>query len=464
MEGDRHRGRPVEELGLPAIVNNALRAEGIRTIGGLTLYASDELRRIGPLGSGRVARIAEAMAGVGLYLADAAPPEARVTLEPVTAEVPAPRPGQPLFGGRVAVVELGAPVGRDGRKRRGKRDSVVMTGPPSMPGFNGFATAVTNDARAHFMQGEVGADATYLAERVLKWQRLAAAAAVELEKLSGEHDRQGADLLLARTRVTELEHELNMRTRADAQHVCAAVGGRPVSQAAAPDAAVAVEVEREIAELSVLLARAEAERDAAVRGRAASVAFYTERLRRAEPGAVREVRLRDLLDAGSMCGILDQAAVVCTMLRFTCDRDAAAVLDHDQTAASVRGRLADTLATMQEYAGARSRVLAEGRSAGPELANLRAFCADPGNRTPISAHHVALDEGNEVSRRPRMREARVLPVPPEVGGGAVFMGAHVKIGSGKPPAPRLHFFDDTAASGLLVVGWIGEHLPNVATN
>jgi hypothetical protein len=45
------------------------------------------------------------------------------------------------------------------------------------------------------------------------------------------------------------------------------------------------------------------------------------------------------------------------------------------------------------------------------------------------------------------------------------MSEHIRIGSGRPPAPRLYFFDDTAGhSGQVYVGYIGRHLPNLQTN
>jgi hypothetical protein len=45
------------------------------------------------------------------------------------------------------------------------------------------------------------------------------------------------------------------------------------------------------------------------------------------------------------------------------------------------------------------------------------------------------------------------------------MEAHIRIGSGKPPAPRMHFHDDTSGStGKIYVGHLGPHLPNYQTN
>ncbi|MFL9684904.1 MULTISPECIES: hypothetical protein [Streptomyces] len=43
------------------------------------------------------------------------------------------------------------------------------------------------------------------------------------------------------------------------------------------------------------------------------------------------------------------------------------------------------------------------------------------------------------------------------------MVEHIRIGDGEPPARRLHFLDDTDRSGLIVVGYFGDHLFNSQT-
>ncbi|WP_272261972.1 hypothetical protein [Streptomyces xanthophaeus] len=57
--------------------------------------------------------------------------------------------------------------------------------------------------------------------------------------------------------------------------------------------------------------------------------------------------------------------------------------------------------------------------------------------------------------------ARPFPVPRTIHpAGQVFMGEHVRIGSGRPPAPRLHLYDDTSGrTGQIHIGYIGAHLP-----
>lgn len=44
------------------------------------------------------------------------------------------------------------------------------------------------------------------------------------------------------------------------------------------------------------------------------------------------------------------------------------------------------------------------------------------------------------------------------------MNEHIRIGSGRGKAARLHYLDDTDQSGLLVIGYVGKHLKNLSTN
>lgn len=72
------------------------------------------------------------------------------------------------------------------------------------------------------------------------------------------------------------------------------------------------------------------------------------------------------------------------------------------------------------------------------------------------ASEVLLERGGSDLR---VRRTRLFTVP-ELG-EEVFMGAHVRIGGGRPPAPRMHFYDDTAGpTGKVIVGYVGPHLPN----
>lgn len=59
---------------------------------------------------------------------------------------------------------------------------------------------------------------------------------------------------------------------------------------------------------------------------------------------------------------------------------------------------------------------------------------------------------------------RLFPVPKDVSpDGVRLMDAHFKIAQDSSFAPRLHYFDDSAGSGKIYVGYIGRHLTNTKT-
>lgn len=96
-----------------------------------------------------------------------------------------------------------------------------------------------------------------------------------------------------------------------------------------------------------------------------------------------------------------------------------------------------------------------------------AYCAEgPMGTSAIPAGWVAMKESESTDNNPRYREARTFPVPIEVSSDElVYMCAHIKIEPGGRPAPRIHFYDDTSGrTGLVHVGYFGEHLPNDQTN
>lgn len=72
-------------------------------------------------------------------------------------------------------------------------------------------------------------------------------------------------------------------------------------------------------------------------------------------------------------------------------------------------------------------------------------------------------ESKSVMMNGRMVAVRTLKVPKQVSeSGKILMEAHIRIGSGKPPAPRMHFLDDTndGGTGKIYVGHLGPHLLN----
>ncbi len=108
----------------------------------------------------------------------------------------------------------------------------------------------------------------------------------------------------------------------------------------------------------------------------------------------------------------------------------------------------------------------QARQAGEFRGGLHAYLMEtPPGRPGYSAGAHAAHESESVEQSGKLRAARELPVPPAVCPvGKVFMGAHFKVAKKGMISPRMHYFDDTASSGKVYVGYIGRHLPNTLTN
>ena len=110
---------------------------------------------------------------------------------------------------------------------------------------------------------------------------------------------------------------------------------------------------------------------------------------------------------------------------------------------------------------------AELKSSGGFAGDFLAYCSEsPQGRTVIPGGWVALKESESTDNNPKYSGARTFPVPEAVHPDeVVYMCAHIKIEAGGRPAPRIHFHDDTAGTtGVIYVGYFGEHLPNDQTN
>lgn len=89
----------------------------------------------------------------------------------------------------------------------------------------------------------------------------------------------------------------------------------------------------------------------------------------------------------------------------------------------------------------------------------------PDDCRTFSANRHARKESESVTNTDRYAKQRTLPVPSEISEtGTVFMGAHFKIAQAGQISPRLHYYDGTAVSGYVYVGYIGPHLPTPRTN
>ncbi|KIE28142.1 hypothetical protein LK08_04605 [Streptomyces sp. MUSC 125] len=212
-----------------------------------------------------------------------------------------------------------------------------------------------------------------------------------------------------------------------------------------------------------LLDTATKERDAALRACDAAIARLQPRQIDEQPPGEAEA-LRERLDAPTLCGVLEQARCYCSSLVITADLDETKKLEHHQKAPHWRSRLAATLATMQAYAETKDLARARGGRAGPELANLKAYCASQ-PLALLAEGKVVVSEGQTARSSPRGKAQRTFRVPEHIDpSGKAVMLEHIRIGDGAPPAPRLHYLDDTDRSGTVVIGFFGEHLYNAGTN
>jgi hypothetical protein len=87
------------------------------------------------------------------------------------------------------------------------------------------------------------------------------------------------------------------------------------------------------------------------------------------------------------------------------------------------------------------------------------------NARKCSPQRHAAGESTTVTSNVKMARERVFPVPKSVDpSGQVMMLSHFKPNTSDTFAPRMYYYDDTAASGKIYIGYIGRHLTNSKTN
>lgn len=120
----------------------------------------------------------------------------------------------------------------------------------------------------------------------------------------------------------------------------------------------------------------------------------------------------------------------------------------------------EALRALEEYARLKKERGAE------QMPHFHAYLLDPHAEHALPRTRYSGNESQAVMMNSRFAAARTLPVPRQVDeSGRILMEAHIRIGSGKPPAPRMHFYDDTnGPTGKIYVGHLGPHLPNYQTN
>jgi hypothetical protein len=144
-------------------------------------------------------------------------------------------------------------------------------------------------------------------------------------------------------------------------------------------------------------------------------------------------------------------------LVFSADDEPATRLDHHEKASTWRRKAWNALSTLNSYSEART-------TGDTDVITLLQFLTSghPGGR--ISANTVKLAESDTVTNNPRLREARVFPVSTDVDpSGHAYFGAHISLDR-DPPAPRLHFLDNTNHTGLVCIEYLGPRLPVRSTN
>lgn len=99
---------------------------------------------------------------------------------------------------------------------------------------------------------------------------------------------------------------------------------------------------------------------------------------------------------------------------------------------------------------------------GADYRDFRDWCARSKHERAwfANAKKLAMNESEEVMRRPELRQHRILPISSRVdSSGRIVMQSHLKLANGSM-APRLYFHDDTRGpTGKVHVGYIGPHMP-----
>ena len=140
---------------------------------------------------------------------------------------------------------------------------------------------------------------------------------------------------------------------------------------------------------------------------------------------------------------------------FTGDADLAAEVDMQSRSSRFATSFWDNVRALDAYA-----VLRQSGYTGSVDQYLAS--TESGYKCP-PARHVPT-ESPSVRNRPSWNQERRRPVPTSVDeSGFAYMYAHFRTTGTGTFAPRLHYFDDTAKTGKIYIGYIGRHLPNTRT-
>ncbi len=201
----------------------------------------------------------------------------------------------------------------------------------------------------------------------------------------------------------------------------------------------------------------EAERDD-LRRRIGELGAQPRQAQTYEPFDASELGEEVTADFASFVDLLNAARIRLSCLVITADPAAAAALDDHPKAAAWRRKAWDSLLTLDAYATART-------TSASEITDVLAFARAGHPGSLISANIIKLGESEAVNSNERCRDARVFPVDSATdSSGRAYFAAHIALERFKPPAPRLHFYDDVTRTGVVYVGYLGEHLPTRRTN
>lgn len=171
----------------------------------------------------------------------------------------------------------------------------------------------------------------------------------------------------------------------------------------------------------------------------------------APPAEATTTLVTDLTDLLTRLPDLAETGVV-----FTGDPDPITDLATQDTLGNIALVAWESLLVLGDYAAAKRN--------GDHTGNFRQYLLHtPSGYRTMSVHRLAVKESEQTMAM--YGEERIFPVPTTVDpSGTIAMEAHLKLPKLGILTPRIHFHDDTHASGNVYVGYLGRHLRTPATN
>lgn len=174
----------------------------------------------------------------------------------------------------------------------------------------------------------------------------------------------------------------------------------------------------------------------------------------AEPDDVQQTQYPN-----SFAELLDQVSTLEMVIRCedTAVRKAGQRLDDHPNTLPLVHKAWDCLLSLNDYATLKKINEFEG--------SLRDYLADSEHKGRRAIIGLKSTESDTVQNNSRLAAQRTVRVPQEVDpSGQLMMTCHVALATGRAGSPRLYFHDNTAADGLVYLGYLGEHLRNTKTN